>query len=204
MSEKGQGMQSLAFWLLRRFYGGSDGEALAGDLMERLETEGQTRRWLWLQVAAAIAGSAPRALVRRWPEFGYALLAVTMPVFAWKPVMDHARRLPWWQYPWPVSQIMFEGGPTVIFQGVALLWLGAGLWMSGRFQWLSLMKTTVLGMLLTMVAVNVRMAVFGPPPLGSYAPLVVPFCAFLAGAWLGCSTAVAHSWVSAGPPNRPR
>lgn len=178
-----------ALWLIRCLYGGSDGEALAGDMVERFTEEGRSSGWFWRQTGVAIAAGLPAVARNRWPELTYAIGAFALHAFLWRPAAKLAERLPWWILPWPASQLAMENGPTLVMNAAALLGLGLTLRIAGRFLWRSLTKTALLAAAFTFAAITLRIAAYGPPPPDSYWLLLdLPFFSFLMAAMLGCWT----------------
>jgi hypothetical protein len=183
---------SAALWLIRCLYGGSDGEALAGDMVERFTEEDRTIGWFWRQTGVAIAAGLPGAARNRWPELTYAIGAFALHAFLWLPAKELADRLPWGILPWPASQLAMEHGPTLVMNAAALVGLGLTLRIAGRFLWSSLTKTALLAAAFTFTAVILRLAAYGPPPPNSYWLLLeLPFISFLMAAMLGCRADVA-------------
>lgn len=185
----------VAMWLLRHACPGRD-EALTGDLVEQFG-EGRSAAWFWKQTSAAIGVG----LLGRWPEFLYATAVTVHPVLLPAAALRAARgNVPWWELPWPWSQIVFEGTTSVPYFVIPLAVLGLGLWRNGGFRWGSLARTGLISILVSHVALFPWM--LNPGPGNPYArtsilpgavQLALLFAAALGAAWWGCRGGASES-----------
>lgn len=122
-----------------------------------------------------------------------------MPAILSNSVRGAGHWLHWSSLPWPLSQFVFELGPTAALALAALPVLAAGLAINGTFRWVSLLRTWILN--LALITLGHYSTDFLPwltrpvpgDPHSRY--LVVPlgvvqvlfFFTFLVAAWLGCA-----------------
>jgi hypothetical protein len=187
----------LAMWLLRHARPSSDGDALTGDLIERL-CEGQTRSWFWRQVLIAIAVGVVGGILRHWPYFCYAIVGTAIPFFLLKSLYQTGHLLPWSVLAWPWSQLVLEFTPIALCAFAALPVLAAALVVNGTFRWIGLCRTAVINLSLIIVGYYlfgslrswlIRPASNDPQTLLSILAalyLLWSFSIFLVSAWLGC------------------
>lgn len=183
----------LAVWLIRHLYAG-DGEALTGDLLEQM-ADGRTAVWFWKQALLGIAIGT----LRHWPEFVYAAAATVAPFVI--PSLRLPDSLPWWNLPWPFSQVLLDLGPAAFVSLAPLTVLGLALLRRGRFRWSRLFVTEAIGLAFLPVvplAIMAFPALLRPMPGNPYAKaLVIPplaqltflFMRSLFAAWVGCREA---------------
>ncbi len=206
MSGKKSNPPRLAIWWLRHACPGSDNDALAGDLIERFR-EGQTRGWFWMQVLIAFAVGVLGEIRLHWPHFCYAIAGssvialsggTAMPAILWKNVQGAGFWLHWWTFPWPLSQLVLELGPTALLALAALPVLAAGLAINRAFRWVSLLRTGVINLaLITLghISLDFLPWLYRPVPgdpdsrdliISGGVQVLLFFSTFLAAAWLGC------------------
>jgi hypothetical protein len=210
-----------ALWLLMHACPGDNNGALAGDLVERFR-EGQTYRWLWMQVLIAFAAGVLGWVRRHWPHFSYAIAGTLLFLyFEDARALQYATRLFHWRaLPWPWSQIGSELSHPALLGFSALPVLAAGLVMEGSFRWIYLLRTAAINLTL------IGFGHFSPDicpwllrPAPGYNPyhmkmFIIPFAFqwlllfsnFLISAWLGCLSlrpAERRRFESSATPSRP-
>ena len=208
MIANGSNPPRLALWWLRHTYRGDQGEALAGDLIERFRA-GATRGWFWKQVLIASLIGTLVQIRHRWAIFCYAAAgSVAMRYAALGTVSMSDTRiyaplaisswLHWSKFPWPLSQLVFELGTPALVTLTTLTVLAVGLLIQHSFRWTHVFRTWIISFALIAAghfSIDLFPWLLRPIPGNPYGKVVIiPAVVrvlllrstFVVAAWLSC------------------
>lgn len=142
----------LALWCLHHLVQGQHREALTGDLIEKFQ-EGATRKWFWKQVLIACFTDFIGEVRRRWALFWYAIAGTIAICFLPPSLPDPVSFwFHWSNFPWPLSQFIFEMSTPTLVSLAALGILAGGLAIQRSLRWSFLLRTWIANLsLITLV-----------------------------------------------------
>lgn len=121
-------------WMLEHFASGTDGEALAGDLLEEFRA-GRGAAWYWRQALAAVAIGFARTLWERRMVVVFSLLYCFPMPWLWLRWVRYEAHGGWmghiWAMPWPWSTIVAMA--MGLLPEITAVWIGIAIYVLLHF-----------------------------------------------------------------------